>query len=258
MTDMRPEKILSIENLSKQYSGNGGSGGTLSIFAGFSLTCYKHQITSIIGPSGCGKSSLLNMISELDNEYAGSINKDVGHMIGYIFQDDALIPWKSVSENIMLGVRLKHGDSADRSRCEGLMQQYGLYEYRDYYPQMLSGGMRQKVALAQMMINKPDLVLLDEPFSSQDFFTKIQLENLFYRNIKDNNLSAILVTHDIDEAIALSDRVIVLSQKPCRILKDITIEFRQSDKDVLPEQVREMTTTANYFTDIYQTLKPEL
>ena len=214
--------IVRIENLNKQYNGNGGSAAALSIFAGFNLTCHKQQITSIVGPSGCGKSSLLNMISELDHDYTGSIDRNIQHMVGYIFQDDALIPWKTVAENIMLGKMLRNGDSHDRSFCDDLMRQYGLYEYKDYFPQMLSGGMRQKVALAQMMINKPELVLLDEPFSSQDFFTKIQLENLFYRNIKDNNLSAILVTHDIDEAIALSDRIIVLSQKPCRILKDVS------------------------------------
>ena len=255
---MTPETLLNIRNLNKQYIGNSGNASPLSIFAGLNLEFYKNQITSIVGPSGCGKSSLLNMISELDTDFTGVIDRNIQHMIGYIFQDDALIPWKKVSENILLGVRLKHGNSFDWSRCNDLMQQYGLYEYRDFYPQMLSGGMRQKVALAQMMINNPDLVLLDEPFSSQDFFTKIQLENLFYRNIKDNNLSAILVTHDIDEAIALSDRIIVLSQKPCRIMKDITIDFRQSDKEVLPEQVREMSTITSYFADIYQTLKPEL
>ncbi len=255
---MTPETLLNIRNLSKQYNGNSSNASALSIFAGLNLEIYKNQITSIVGPSGCGKSSLLNMISELDTDFTGTIDRNIQHMIGYIFQDDALIPWKTVSENILLGVRLKHGNSFDGSRCNDLMRQYGLYEYRDFYPQMLSGGMRQKVALAQMMINNPDLVLLDEPFSSQDFFTKIQLENLFYRNIKDNKLSAILVTHDIDEAIALSDRIIVLSQKPCRIMKDITIEFRQSAKEVLPEQVREMSTITSYFADIYQTLKPDL
>jgi NitT/TauT family transport system ATP-binding protein len=258
---MTQEIILTIGNLNKQYNGNGSSaaGATpLSIFSGFNLTCYKHQITSIVGPSGCGKSSLLNIIAGLDHDYTGSIVRNIQSMIGYIFQDDALIPWKNVAENILLGVELQNGNHYDASFCNDLMRQYDLYEYKNYFPQMLSGGMRQKVALAQMMINMPDLVLLDEPFSSQDFFTKIQLENLFYRNIKDNNLSAILVTHDIDEAIALSDRIIVLSQKPCRILKDITFEFRQSELDVLPEHVREMTTSATYFADIYQTLKPEL
>jgi NitT/TauT family transport system ATP-binding protein len=123
---------------------------------------------------------------------------------------------------------------------------------------MLSGGMRQKVALAQMMINKPELVLLDEPFSSQDFFTKIQLENLFHKTIRGNKLSAILVTHDIDEAIALSDRIIVLSQKPCRILQDITLDFHVGEDRLLPEEVREMPSISSYFADIYQTLKPEL
>lgn len=255
---MTNEIILKTENLNKQYNGNGGDATHLSIFTGFNLTCYKHKITSIVGPSGCGKSSLLNMISELDNDYTGSITKNIQHMVGYIFQDDALIPWKTVEDNIMLGVRLRNGDTHDRSFCEDLMRQYGLYEYKDYFPQMLSGGMRQKVALAQMMINKPELVLLDEPFSSQDFFTKIQLENLFYKNIRENKLSAILVTHDIDEAIALSDRIVVLSQKPCRILQDITLDFRQGDGSYLPEEVREMTTTSSYFADIYQTLKPEL
>src|SRR3972149_9736949 len=115
--------------------------------------------------------------------------------------------------------------------------------------------MRQKVALAQMLVNDPDLILLDEPFSSQDFFTKIQLENLFYTNIKQKKLSAILVTHDIEEAVALSDRIIVLSQKPCRIMKDLFLDFRKNEKFLLPEEVREMTSSSSYFADIYQTLK---
>ena len=225
MADMTNDIILQAENLNKQYYGNGGGTTPLSIFDDFNLTCYKHQITSIVGPSGCGKSSLLNMISELDIDYTGTITKNIQHMVGYIFQDDALIPWKTVADNIMLGVRLKNGDTQDWSFCEDLMRQYGLYEYKEYFPQMLSGGMRQKVALAQMMINKPELVLLDEPFSSQDFFTKIQLENLFYKNIRENKLSAILVTHDIDEATYMSDKVFVMTGSPAGFTTEIDIKL---------------------------------
>jgi len=252
---MKDNIIIEIQNLNKQYSN---SIGTLTIFDGFELSLFKDQITSIVGPSGCGKTSLLNIISELDNDYSGKIQKNIQNMVGYIFQEDALIPWKTVYENIVLGLSLKNGDSQDVGYYETLLKGYGLYEYRDYYPKMLSGGMRQKVALAQMLINDLDLILLDEPFSSQDFFTKIQLENMFYENIKQKQLSAVLVTHDIEEAVALSDRIIVLSQKPCKILKDISLDFRQQEERVLPEQVREMTSISSYFADIYQTLKPEL
>lgn len=252
---MKDNIIVEIQNLNKQYSN---SIGTLTIFDGFKLSLFKDQITSIVGPSGCGKTSLLNIISELDKDYSGKIQKNIKNMVGYIFQEDALIPWKTVYENTILGLTLKNSVSQDVEYYETLLKGYGLYEYRNYYPKMLSGGMRQKVALVQMLINDLDLILLDEPFSSQDFFTKIQLENMFYENIKQKQLSAVLVTHDIEEAVALSDRIIVLSQKPCKILKDILLDFRKNEKMILPEQVREMTSISTYFADIYQTLKPEL
>jgi len=247
--------LVGVKNLEKQY--NNGI-GTLTIFKGFNLDIFKNQITSIVGPSGCGKTSLLNMISDLDMDYGGKIQKTIQNMIGYIFQKDALIPWKTVYENVLLGVDIRNGDSQRLEYCEKLLKDFSLYEFKDYYPKMLSGGMRQKVALAQMLVNDPDLILLDEPFSSQDFFTKIHLENLFYKNIKEKKLSAILVTHDIEEAVALSDRIIVLSQKPCRIMKDLFLDFRKNEKFLLPEEVREMTSSSSYFADIYQTLKPEL
>lgn len=248
--------IIEIAGLQKDYQNNHTD--VLQIFAGLNLTVYNNQITSIVGPSGCGKSTLLNIIAELDKSYNGTVHRKVKTMIGYIFQEDSLIPWKTVSDNILLGLRLRKDLSSDHPQCEKVLRDYGLYEYRDYYPGMLSGGMKQKVALAQMLINDPELIILDEPFSSQDFFTKIQLENLFYKNIKAKQLSAVLVTHDIEEAIALSDRIIVLSQKPCKVLKDVYLDFRVNNNPLLPEEVREMTSLSNYFSEIYKTLKPEL
>jgi NitT/TauT family transport system ATP-binding protein len=248
--------IVTINNLRKEFKSNGN--GVLQIFSDLNLSLYRNQVTSIVGPSGCGKSTLLNIIAELDHNYSGDVDRNVQSMIGYIFQDDSLIPWKTVYENIILGLKLKDDIAFDDARCEQILRDYSLHEYRDYYPEMLSGGMRQKVALAQMLINDPELILLDEPFSSQDFFTKIQLENLFYKNVKEKQLSAVLVTHDIEEAIALSDRIIVISQKPCKILRDTYVDFRKDNGFLLPEKAREMASASSYFSDIYQTLKPEL
>jgi len=253
----RTEKaIIQIENLRKEFKNSHSD--ALVIFDSLDITLYDNQITSIVGPSGCGKSTLLNIIAELDKSYKGTVKRNVKKMIGYIFQDDSLLPWKSVFENIVLGLKLKRHVSNKPIQYEKTLREYGLYEYRDFYPEMLSGGMKQKVALAQMLINEPELILLDEPFSSQDFFEKLRLENLFYKIIKENHLSAILVTHDIEEAIALSDRVVVLSQKPCRIIKDVYLDFRTDGGFMLPEKVRNMASASKYFSDIYQTLKPEL
>lgn len=252
---MIKQKVIEILNLQKQYANNIH---ILQIFNDLSLSIFKNQITTIVGPSGCGKTTLLNIIAELDMNYKGIIQKNIQNIIGYIFQEDALIPWKTVFENVLLGLSLRKEIKRKDERCNKMLQDCGLYEFRNYYPKTLSGGMRQKVSLAQMLINDPDLILLDEPFSSQDFFTKIQLENLFYTNIKQKQLSAILVTHDIEEAVALSDRIIVLSQKPCKILKDIFLDFRQDGKFLLPEEARELTSVSHYFANIYQTLKPEL
>ncbi len=248
--------IVKIDSLQKEYKSNGSD--ILQIFDKLSLSLHRNQVTSIVGPSGCGKSTLLNIIAELDKKYNGNVIRNLQSMIGYIFQEDSLIPWKTVHENILLGLKLKKDLASEDNQCEQILRDYSLYEYRNYYPEMLSGGMRQKAALAQMLINDPELILLDEPFSSQDFFTKIQLENLFYKNIKEKKLSAVLVTHDIEEAIALSDRIVVLSQKPCRIIKDIYIEFRKGNGFLLPEEAREMASVSTYFSNIYQTLKPEL
>src|SRR3972149_8213477 len=136
--------LVGVKNLEKQY--NNGI-GALTIFKGFNLDIFKNQITSIVGPSGCGKTSLLNMISDLDMDYGGKIQKTIQNMIGYIFQKDALIPWKTVYENVLLGVDIRNGDSQRLEYCEKLLKDFSLYEFKDYYPKMLSGGMRQKVAL---------------------------------------------------------------------------------------------------------------
>jgi len=253
---MKDDIIIEIANLQKQFS-NGN--GVKRIFEGFNLSLYRNQITSIIGPSGCGKTTLLNMLCGIDNQFSGHIHKNIKSLVGYIFQEDALIPWKTVHENVLLGAELlgdKMGSKA--AQCERLLSEFGLLDCSDYYPRMLSGGMKQKVSLAQMLINDPELILLDEPFSSQDFFAKIHLENTFFEYTKEKGISAVLVTHDVEEAIALSDRIVVISQKPCRILKDVSLDFRKPGELLLPEQVRQLVSSSNYYSEIYQTLKPEL
>lgn len=199
--DDRSQPYIAVENT------------TLSIAAG--------EFVSVVGPTGCGKSTLLNVAAGLHQPSSGRVSlfgqplQGINRRAGYMFQTDALLPWRSALENVMLGLQFRGTDkSATRELAEQWLVRVGLHGFGDYYPHQLSGGMRKRVALAQTLILGPDIILMDEPFSALDVQTRQLMENEVLALWSEEKKSVLFITHDLDEAISMSDRVIVLSAGP--------------------------------------------
>jgi NitT/TauT family transport system ATP-binding protein len=206
-----------------------------------SLEIGQSEFVSIVGPSGSGKSTLFNIVSGLLKPTSGRVlldGRDVtgetGH-VGYMLQKDLLIPWRTVVGNIVLGAALTRGaTSRDREEAAALATRYGLGEFLDHYPHALSGGMRQRVALMRTLALHTDVLLLDEPFGALDSQTRLDMQLWLLSVYEDLNVTILFVTHDVDEAILLADRVAVMSERPGRVVADLRIPLpRPRDLDVL-------------------------
>jgi len=177
------------------------------------------EFAAIVGPSGCGKTSVLSLIMGLYKPQAGRVlfrKPDV--RIGYMLQRDHLLEWRTVEQNVLLGLEVQHRlTNETHRRALALLDAYGLGAFRSYRPGQLSGGMRQKVALIRTLALSPELLLLDEPFSALDYQTRLQLSDEVYRIIREQNKTALLVTHDISEAVSMADRVFVFSKRPSHV-----------------------------------------
>ena len=217
------KKLLKIENLSKNYHTKKKE---IPAIKDLSFEIYKNEILSIVGPSGCGKSTLLSILANIVNKTSGNIIKDSDYKIGYMLQTDSLFPWLTVLENTLIGLEISNTKTKKNiNYVISLLKKYGLYDFKDDYPNNLSGGMRQRVALIRTLAINPDLILLDEPFSALDYQTRLLLSNDIYEIIKSENKTALLITHNIEEAISISDRVIVLTKRPCKVKKIYEIKL---------------------------------
>lgn len=195
--------------------------GPVDVLSGISISIGAREFVAIIGPSGCGKSTLLNVLAGDENPTSGSIERH-GHQ-RMIYQQDGLFPWQTVVENIGLGVR-SVSDANERGRqIRDLVALIRLEGFEYHYPHQLSGGMRQRVELARALAGDSDVLLMDEPFSSLDYLTRLRMRSELSRLLEKRPRTVVLVTHDIEEAAQLADRVIVLSQRPARIRSEITI-----------------------------------
>ncbi len=221
-----------------------GKGGKVKALDCVSLVVGEGEFVAVVGPSGCGKSTLLRIIAGLETPDSGDVSiggdkpADVTgrHEIGVAFQDHALLPWLSVAENIMLPARLA-GLPPDRGQMERLAELVGLREFLGARPKQLSGGMRQRVAIARAMMLDPKLLLFDEPFGALDLVTRRLLNLEMQRIWADLGTSTLLITHSVDEAVQLADRVVVMSSRPGRIHADIPVELpRPRDRDVMDTQ----------------------
>lgn len=217
------------------------------------------QFLSIVGPSGCGKSTLLNIIAGLIKPSGGQIYVDGDKLdnftskIGYMFQKDHLFEWLTVWENVCLGLKIKHKlTKENEGRVKNLLENYNLQEFINYHPKELSGGMRQRVALIRTLALDPEALLLDEPFSALDYQSRLKVSDEIAGIIKKENKTAIMVTHDISEAIAMSQRVIVLSKRPAYIKKDIQIDFENDNASSIEK--RENAKFRGYFNAIWKEL----
>jgi sulfonate transport system ATP-binding protein len=208
------------------------------VLADFNLQVARGQIIALVGASGCGKSTLLRIVSGLDARYVGEVRLDgqsrrgVSRDIGFIFQEPRLLPWLTVAENIAFDA-----DHKERSRTEvhpraaALIARVGLSGFESALPKALSGGMAQRTAIARGLFNRPQLLLLDEPFSAVDAFTRMKLQDLLLDVVQDSGATLLLVTHDIDEAIYLADRVVILDSGPGPAVADIAIDLpRRRDR----------------------------
>lgn len=212
------KNILNVCNLRKIYHTKDDE---ILAVENFSFSLHKGEIIAIVGPSGCGKSTILNMIGNLIPKSSGKIEFNEDKNISYMLQEDALFSFRTVLKNCLLGLEIKNIDTNEnREYVNQLIKRYGLEEFKNSYPANLSGGMRQRVALIRTLATHPNLILLDEPFSALDFQSRLLLTDDVYKIIKEKNISAIMITHNIEEAASMADRVIVLSDRPS-IIKNI-------------------------------------
>lgn len=217
-------KILEIKNLSKKYHTQEGE---ILAIENINMEVNKGDFVALVGSSGCGKSTLLNIIAGLDNESSGHILfSSKNPKIGYMFQSDCLFPWLTIYENCILGLKIsKKNTKENQEYVLSLLKKYNLYEFKDKYPTCLSGGMKQRIALIRTLALKPDILLLDEPFNALDYQSRLAISNDVYEIIKKEEQTAIMVTHDISEAVAMANKVYVLSKRPCTVKKVYKIEL---------------------------------
>jgi len=233
---------LEFRQVTKRFGNRSAGDGrepVITAVTDVSLALAEGEVVSLIGPSGCGKSTLLNLGSGLDMPSAGTVLVDGEEVDGpnshvaFMLQKDLLLPWRTIRDNVELGQEIQ-GVAKDsrRSVALELIDKYHLGEFANAYPHQLSGGMRQRAALARTMAMDPDVLLLDEPFSALDAQTKMVLQTDLARTLKDEGKTAFLITHDLVEAVALSDRVLVMSARPGRIIEEIAVEMPDRDKPI--------------------------
>lgn len=211
------ENLLEIKNVTLTYCSEKAQTDALK---GLSFSVKKGEFIAVVGPSGCGKTTLLSILSGTLAPTSGKVVFKNNVKIGYMLQRDYLFEWRSVMRNVLLGPETeKTLDDNVRNYVCGLLKKYGLWDFRNANPNRLSGGMRQRAALIRTLAIKPDLLLLDEPFSALDFQTRLSVCDDVYKAIKKEKKTALLVTHDIGEAISVADRVIVLSPRPASVRK---------------------------------------
>ena len=222
--------------------------------------CVKPQeFVSIVGPSGCGKTTILSLISGLIKPTSGKIyvmGEQVtkpNNKVGYMFQRDNLFEWLTIEKNILLGLEINHNKNTDTKQyAKALLEKYGLAEFASHYPSELSGGMRQRAALIRTLATNPDILLLDEPCSALDYQTRLLVQEDIYNIIKQEKKTVILVTHDISEAIAMSDKVIVLTKRPGSVKTIIDINF---NNNLSPFERRKLPEFGQYFDIIWKDLE---
>ena len=242
------KEVLKLKNVSKKYQAKNGE---IEALRDISFSVEEGEFISIIGPSGCGKSTLLSIIAGLEPKTSGEIEIDGG--IGYMLQKDSLLEWRNSYDNVVFGLEIGHKKTKENEEyVKQLLIKYGLYDFKDKYPNQLSGGMRQRVALIRTLAIKPKILLLDEAFSALDYQTRIMVTNDIFKILKNENMTAVIVTHDISEAISMSDRVIVLSKRPAIVKQIHTIDFEMENRN--PINCRESSKFSKYFDTLWKEL----
>ncbi|MFI5188174.1 MAG: ABC transporter ATP-binding protein [Chitinophagales bacterium] len=215
MNDKHSANRLVLEKVSHSY-------GTVSVLNNLSLIVNAGEVVVLVGPSGCGKTTILNLLSGHIKPVSGTIKKE--GIIRTVYQQDGLFPWLTVSENISIGLRTMKDPAQHEKEMSELVELIHLEGFEDHYPHQLSGGMRQRVELARVLAGDSDILLMDEPFSSLDYQTRLRMRHELVRLLKKRPRTVVFVTHDIEEAAQLADRVLVLSNRPATICRELHID----------------------------------
>lgn len=246
------QPVLELKDVGLNYHSK--SGETQAIKS-ISFSINDGEFVGLVGPSGCGKTTVLSLISGIIKPSCGEVlvnGKNIKSnetKIGYMFQKDLLFPWRTIMENVNLGLELQKIKQS--KKVVELLKKYGIYEFKDKYPHELSGGMRQRVALIRTLVLNPQILLLDEPFGALDYQTRQKVIDDISSIIKSEKMTSLLVTHDVTEAISMCDRVIILSQRPSCVKKEIKIKL---DKTKSPTQRKTESKFFDYQTQIWKEL----
>lgn len=250
------QPLLELKNVSYAYHSMSGETYALS---NISFQVQTGEFIAIVGPSGCGKSTLLSMISGLIEQDSGTVllhGKDIRNAhtdIGYMLQKDHLFEWRSIYRNVLLGLEIQNKvTNSSKKLVDKMLKDYGLAKFKNAKPSELSGGMRQRAALIRTLALEPDLLLLDEPFSALDYQNRLAVCDDIASIIRKEHKTAILVTHDLSEAISVADRVIVLTARPARVKAVVPITFSIADRT--PMKCRNAPEFKDYFNRIWKEL----
>lgn len=250
------QPLLKVQDVSYTYHTKAGETPALSHI---SFSVFPGEFVAIVGPSGCGKSTFLDMLCGLLKPSVGQLLLNEKPLeqsatnIGYMLQKDHLFEWRTIYSNMLLGLEIqKRVTPKSKERVENLLENYGLNKFKDSRPSQLSGGMRQRAALIRTLALEPDLLLLDEPFSALDYQTRLSVSDDIGTIIRQEGKTAILVTHDISEAVSMADRVLIFSRRPATVQKIISIEFQMENRT--PMACRNAPEFKKYFNEIWKEL----
>lgn len=243
--------LLSIYDLQKTYYTLKKE--TVAV-ENFSMDLNEGEFVAIVGPSGCGKSTILSILCGLEEQTSGKINYG-DKQIGYMLQADALFDWLTILDNCLIGLKIKKELTTEKKEYViSLLEKYGLKDFMNSYPNHLSGGMRQRVALIRTLATKPDILLMDEPFSALDYQSRLAISDDVFKILKEEKKSFIIVTHDIAEAISMCDRVIVLSERPCHVKKVFKIDLTNKSTPIENRKAKEFSS---YYEAIWKEIDYE-
>jgi len=241
------KEVLRFDNVSMHYHSKQGETVALEKV---SFSVHEGEFVAIIGPSGCGKTTLLSLAAGLLAPTKGKVSA-LNVSLGYMLQKDELFPWRTIEKNIFLPLEIKRANTPqNRAHAVALAEKYGLKQFLKNYPSQLSGGMRQRAALIRTLAMNPDVLLLDEPFSALDYQTRLSVCDDVYKIIRNEKKTALLITHDISEAISVADKIFVLSKRPAKIIAEHLLEFPENE----PLKRRENKDFSRWFEILWKEL----
>jgi NitT/TauT family transport system ATP-binding protein len=252
--------LIELREATKRFPT--GSGGTHTAVRDLTLSLRRGEFVAVVGPTGCGKSTMLSLVSGLEPASAGQVLVDgqpvrgIPAGIGYMFQNDAVLPWRSVLDNVAAGLRYRGTAKwVAREKARDWVKRVGLGGFENYYPHQLSGGMRKRVALAQTLVNEPSILLMDEPFSALDVQTRALMQDELLRLWSGTGAAVVFVTHDLEESVALADRVVVMTSSPATVKASFDVPLERPRK---VEEVRLTRQFLDIYREIWESLKEEV